>query len=60
MPAERDFWASRGLRRTVVAMGALGITAIVFGFFIYIMLLLPHPKPIIVNVGIYRSSPPVP
>lgn len=36
---------------------ALGITLVVFGFFFWVVSLLPQPEPTVVTVGIHPSQP---
>jgi hypothetical protein len=48
---------SRTARRFIVLAGALGITLVVFGFFFYLVTLLPQPQPSVMTVDIYRSQP---
>ena len=48
---------SRMAKRVLGLAAALGITLVVFGFFFFVVSLLPQPKPTVVTVDIYRSQP---
>ena len=47
----------RGAKKLLGMVAALAITLVVFGFFFWVVSLLPQPEPTVVTVGIHPSQP---